>query len=70
MALRVLIERKWEFRQKLFSVDVDLCKAFDSTRREALWKILKIRGVLPELFGLISALYSRTERTARCGGNI
>ena len=47
LALRVLVERKREFQQKLLAVYVDLRKAFDSVYRDALWKVLGLRGVPP-----------------------
>ncbi len=56
MALRVLIERKREFRQKLFAAYVDPRKAFDSVHREALWRVLQLRGVSSKLVDLIAAL--------------
>ena len=70
LALRVLIERKREFRQKLFAAYVDLRKAFDSVHREALWRVLQLRGVPTKLVDLIAALYSGTESAVRCGGAI
>ena len=36
LALRVLTERRLEFRQGLLTADVDLCKAFNSVNRDAL----------------------------------
>ena len=44
LALRVLIECRREFRQGLLAAYVDLCKAFDSVNRDALWKILGFVG--------------------------
>ncbi len=70
MALRVLIERKRELRQNLFAAYVDLCKAFDSVHREALWRVLQFQGVPSKLVDLIAALYSGTESVVRCGGAI
>ena len=43
-ALRVLTERKQEFRQRLLAANVDLCKAFDSVSWDALWRILGLRA--------------------------
>ena len=36
LALRVLTERRREFRQGLLAAYVDLCKAFDSVNQDAL----------------------------------
>ena len=68
LALWVLTERRREFRQRLLAAHVDLCKAFDSVNRDALWRILGLRGVPPKLIDLMSELYSGTESAVRCGG--
>ena len=70
LALRVLRERRQEFRQGLLAVDVDLYKAFDSVNRDALWRILGLRGVPPKLIDLMSDLHSGTECAVKCGGTI
>ena len=61
LALRVLTECRREFRQGLLAVYVDLCKAFDSVNRDALWRILGLRGVPQKLINLMSELHSGTE---------
>ena len=61
LALRVLAVHRREFRQGLLAAYVDLCKAFDSLNRDALWIILSLRGVPPKLINLMSELYSGTE---------
>ena len=43
-ALLVLTEGRREFWQGLQAAHVDLCKAFDSVNRDALWRILGLRG--------------------------
>ena len=70
LALPVLTERRREFRQGLLAACVDLCKAFDSVNRDALWRILGLRGVPPKLINLMSELYCGTESAVRCGDNI
>ena len=70
LAFRVLTERRREFWQGLLAAYVNLCEAFDSVNREALWRILRLRGVPPKLIDLMSELYSGTESTVRCGGTI
>ena len=70
LALRVLIERRREFRQGLLAAYVDLRKAFDSVDRDVLWKLLELRGMPPHLIGLMSALYSETVSAVRCGSRI
>ena len=70
LALRVLTERRREFRQGLLAAYVDLCKVFDSVNRDALWRILGLRGVPPKLIILMPELYSGTESSVRCGDTI
>ena len=70
LALRVLTERRREFRQGLLAAYVDFCKAFDSLNSDALWSILGLRGVPIKLINLMSELYSGTESAVRCGGTI
>ena len=38
--------------------------------RDALWRILGLRGVPPKLIDMMSELYSGTESAVRCGGSI
>ena len=54
----------------LFAAYVDLCKAFDSVNRDALWRILGLLGVTPKLIKLMFELYDGTESAVRCGGTI
>ena len=69
LALWVLTERRREFRHGLLAAYVDLCKAFDSVNRDALRRILGLRGVPPKLIDM-SELYSGTESAVRCGDSI
>ena len=48
LALRVLNKCRQEFWQGLLAAGVDLCKAFDSVNRNALWRIIGLRGVPPK----------------------
>ena len=50
IALRVLTERRREFRQGLLAAYVDLRKAFDSVNWDALWMILVLCGVPSSFF--------------------
>ena len=70
LALRVLTGRRQEFRQGLLAAFVDLCKAFHSVNRDALYWILGLRRVPPKLINLMSELYFGTESAVRCGGTI
>ena len=46
LALRVLVERRREFRQGMLAAYVDLKKALDSVHRETLWDFVRLRGLL------------------------
>ena len=54
----------------LLAAYVDLCKVFDSVNRDAFWRILGLRGVLPKLILLMSELYSGTESAVRSSDTI
>ena len=58
LALRVLTERRQEFRKGLLASYVDVCKAFDSVNRVALWRILGLLGEPPKLINAMSELFS------------
>jgi len=49
---------------------IDLCKAFDSVKWDALERILGLREVPPKLINLMSEVYSGTESAVRCGDTI
>ena len=68
LALRVLVERRLEFRQGMLAAYVDLKKAFDSVHRESLWDLLRIRGIPAGIINLLTGLYSGTESAVKCGG--
>ena len=68
LALWVLIKQK--FWQGLLASYVDLCNVIDSANRDALWRILGLRGVPPKLIDLMSKLHSGTESAVRCCGTI
>ena len=68
LALRVLTERLREFDRNLLAAYIDFKKAFDSVSRDALWRLLELRGIPTQLVHLISALYSGTESVVKYGG--
>ncbi|KAG0727434.1 LINE-1 reverse transcriptase [Chionoecetes opilio] len=70
LALRVLVERRREFRQGMLAAYVDLKKAFDSVHRESLWDLLRFRGIPAGTIGLITGLYSGTESAVKCGAGV
>ena len=70
LGLRVLTERLREFDKKLLAAYIDFKKAFDSVSRDALWRLLELRGIPPHLVHLISSLYSGTEGAVKCAGTV
>ena len=70
LALRILVERRLEFRQRVFAAYVDLKKAFDSVHREALWRIMEHRGIPAGIVALLASLYSGTVSAVRVAGGI
>ena len=70
LALRVLVERRREFRQGFLAAYVDLKKAFDSVHREALWDLLRFRGIPAAILDLLVGLYAGTESAVKCGGGV
>ena len=70
LALRVVVERKCKFLQKLHAAYADLRKAFDSVRRASLWTIPRSRGVPSNLVNLIYEQYFNTSSAVRCGCGI
>ena len=69
LGLRVLTERRLEFNKGLLAAYIDFKKAFDSVNRDALWRVLELRGIPSRLIDLISALYSGTESAVKCGAS-
>ena len=70
IALRLIAERRHEFRQPLYAAYIDLRAAFDSLDRNSLWNILKTIGIPPKLVDIIKTLYSSTRSVVRVNGTI
>ena len=70
IALRLLAERRREYRQPLYAAYIDLRAAFDSLDRNSLWNILKTIGIPPKLVDIIKTLYSSTHSVVRVNGTI
>ena len=70
ITLRVLVERRREFRQRMLAAYVDLKKAFDSVNRERLWHLLRLRGIPGRIVGLFTGMYSETVSAVKCGGGV
>ena len=54
----------------MFAAYVDLKKTFVSVHREALWDLLRFRGIPAGIIGLLSGLYSGTESAIKCDGGV
>ena len=52
-----LTEKARENNIKIFILFVDLCKAYDSMPREAMWLVLKKYGIPTPLVHIINSLY-------------
>ena len=70
LALRLLAERRREYRQPLFVAYVDLKAAFDSLDRESLWKILLVLGTPVGIVDLLRALYTNTPSRVQVNGKL
>ena len=66
LALRVLVERRGEFRQGMLAAYVNFKKAFGSVLRETLWNLLCVRGIPAGIIGLLTGLYSRNVSAVKC----
>lgn len=56
--LRIIIEQSVEWRSPLFIAFIDFEKAFDSLNHDALWRILKSRGVPTKIISILQELYT------------
>eukprot|EP00921_Rhytidocystis_pertsovi_P026473 GHVQ01042707.1.p1 GENE.GHVQ01042707.1~~GHVQ01042707.1.p1 ORF type:complete len:357 (+),score=36.41 GHVQ01042707.1:540-1610(+) len=65
--LRQLLEKSREKQQPLYVVFVDLIKAFDTVKRQALWKLLRKLGVPPKVVNLITQLHTNNQVEVRVG---
>ena len=69
IALRLLAERRHEYRQPLYAAYIDLRAAFDSLDRNSPWNILKTIGIPSKLVD-IKTLYSSAHSVVRVNGTI
>ena len=60
-----LIEKSNEHRAKVFLIFIDLCKAYDSIPREALWTALAKPGIPDSLLGIIRAFHQGMKAAVR-----
>ena len=58
--IRQILEKKWEFNEEVNQLFIDFKKAYDSVRREILYKILIEFGILRKLVRLIKMSLTET----------
>jgi hypothetical protein len=63
-----ILEKKWEYNGRVHQLD--LKKAYDSVRRDALYNILIESGIPRKLVGLIKMCLNETYSTGHTGKNL
>ena len=64
------MRKKWEYNEEVRHLFTDFKKAYDSVRREALYKILIKFGIPRKLVRLIKMSLTETYRRVRVGENV
>ncbi|CAF3419619.1 unnamed protein product, partial [Rotaria sp. Silwood2] len=67
--LQQILEKSWEFAKLVYTLFIDLEKAYDRVPREILWKILQEYGIRGHLLSSIQALYNNCRSSVRINGN-
>jgi len=62
-----ILEKKWEHNEAVHQLFIDLKKAYDSVRREALYNILIEFGISKKLVWLIKMCLTETYSRVRVG---
>ena len=62
--------KKWEYNEEVHQLFIDLKKAYDSVRREVLYKILIEFGIPRKLVRLIKMSLTETYCRVRVGKNV
>ena len=65
---RQLVEKARDHQDLLFTLFVDLRKAYDSVPRLALWQVLKKSGVPPQMLKIIASFHEDMQAEVRIGG--
>ena len=68
--IRQILEKKWEYNEEVRQLFIDFKKAYDSFRREVLYKILIEFGIPRELVRLIKISLTETYSRVRVGKNV
>ena len=68
--IRQILEKKWEYNEENHQLFIDFKKAYDSVRREVLYKILIEFGISKKLVRLIKMSLTETYSRVRVGKNV
>jgi len=68
--LRQILEKKWEYNEPVHQLFINFKKAYDSIRREVLYKILIEFGILRKLVRLIKMSLTETYNRVWVGKNV
>ena len=68
--IRQILEKKWEYSEPVHQFFIDFKKAYDSVRREVLYKILIEFGIPRKLVRLIKMSLTETYSRVRVGKNV
>jgi len=67
---RQILEKKWEYNEEVHQLFIDFKKAYDSVRREVLYKILIEFGIRRKLVRLMKMSLTETYIRVRLGKNV
>jgi hypothetical protein len=65
-----MLEEKWEYSEEVHRLFIDFKKAYDSVRKEVLYKILLEFGIPTKLVRLIKMSLTETYSRVRVGENV
>ena len=65
-----MLEKKWEYNEEVHQLFIDFKKAYDSVRREVLYKILIEIGIPRKLVRLIKMSLTEPYSRVRVGENV
>ena len=68
--IRQILKKKWEYNGEVHHLFVDFKKAYDSVRREVLYKILIEFGIPRKLVRLVKMSLTETYSRVRVGKNV
>ena len=70
LCIRQILEKKWEYNEEVHQLFIDFKKAYDSVKREVLYKILIEFGIPKKLVRLIKMSLTETYSRVRVGKNV